>query len=406
MPGVLDAPSESEWHGLWQERRRVVDGSPGACGDARRAMRIAFIVNNYPPRVGGVELHVRNLARGLIAQGHRVLVVTLSDRPGRADDDGIDVVRLREHFRIGDILGFPSAGATRRVARLLKELDIDVVSIHTRFFPMSWVGLRAARRASLPVIHTEHGSDHVVSPSPAIRIGSRAVDLTIGRFVLRQATEVIGVSENVIAFVRRLSGRTDARVFYNAIDAAPAKIDRSPRRHVVFVGRLVPGKGAEVFVQALAMLAADGVEFTAEILGDGVSADAIAASVVRAGLEGRVTLRGRVELAEVSRSLAGGVLVNPSTLAEGFQTTILEALEVGGSVVSYDLPGVRILREQGFAVDLVEQKNAEALADAIRLRLDSPWTVRPMEGWHWSTRASEYALLAADVRRRVAMVEN
>lgn len=386
----------------------MVEGSRGPRGDASAvaSMSIAFVVNNYPPRVGGVELHVRNLARRLAALGHRVLVITLSDAPGRSDEDGIEVIRLSEHLRIGGILGFPSLGTTRRIARLLRERDIDVVSVHTRFFPMSWVGLRAARRSGIPVIHTEHGSDHVVSPSIAIRLGSRIVDHTVGRFVLRSASEVLGVSENVVAFVRCLSGRDDARVFYNAIDPAPESIDRTQRQHVVFVGRLVPGKGADVFIQALELLASEGSEFTSEILGDGVSADEIAASVRRAGLEGTVAIRGRVDLGEVSRSLSGAVLVNPSTLAEGFQTTILEALEAGGSVVSYDLPGVRTLREQGFAVDLVEQQGAVALADAIRSRLDDPWPVRSMEQWHWTVRAEEYAQLAADVRRRVAMVEN
>lgn len=386
----------------------MVEGSRDPRGDASAAasMSIAFIVNNYPPRVGGVEMHVRNLARRLADLGHRVLVITLSDVPGRSEEDGIEVIRLAEHLRIGDILGFPSVGATRRIARLLDEHDVDVVSVHTRFFPMSWVGLRAARRLGIPVIHTEHGSDHVVSPSIVIRVGSRVVDFTVGRFVLRRASEVLGVSENVVAFVRRLSGRPDARVFLNAIDPAPEGIDRTPRQHVVFVGRLVPGKGADVFVQALELLASEGREFTAEILGDGVSADEIAASVARAGLEDTVSMRGRVDLEEVSRSLSGAVLVNPSTLAEGFQTTILEALEAGGSVVSYDLPGIRTLREQGFAVELVERQSPDALAGAIRRRLDEPWQVLSMRRWHWSVRAQEYAQLAADARGRGMMVEN
>lgn len=376
----------------------MVEGSSAARGDERALapLRIAFVVNNYPPRVGGVELHVRNLARRLTAQGHRVLVVTLADAPGRIDEDGIEVVRLPEHLRVADILGFPSFGTTRRLAALLRAERIDVVSVHTRFFPMSWVGLRAARRSGVPVLHTEHGSDHVASPSFVIRVASRVVDFTVGRAVLRGASQVLGVSEDVVSFVRRLSGRDDARVFYNAIDAAPEGLDRTPRVHLVFVGRLVPGKGGEDFVDALALLASDGVAFSAEILGDGARRADLESAVERAGLTDRVVLRGRVSLDEVSRSLAGAVLVNPSTLAEGFQTTILEALEAGGAVVSYDLPGVRTLRDQGFPVELVESKTADALAAAIRHRLETPWPVLPMERWLWTARAEEYAGIAAE----------
>jgi len=363
-------------------------------------MRIAFVVNNYPPRVGGVELHVRNLARRLHEQGAVVTVITLADEPGTADEGGIEVIRLSEHLRVGGILGFPSLGVTRHIGNLLRDRDVDVVSVHTRFFPMSWVGLRAARRTGAVVIHTEHGSDHVVSDSAVIRTSSRLVDRTIGRYVLRHATKVLGVSESVVSFVQRLSGRSDAGIFYNAIDPAPAGMDRTPRAHVVFVGRLVPGKGADVFVEAVKLLAADGREFTAEILGDGPSVGDIAALVSQAGLDDRVKMRGRVSIDEVSRALAGAVLVNPSTLAEGFQTTILEALEAGGSVVSYDLPGAGTLRDQGFPVDVVDQQDADSLARAIGTRLGAPWRVVSMRDWYWTARAGEYALLAQDIVRR------
>lgn len=362
-------------------------------------MRIAFIVNNYPPRVGGVELHVRNLATHLRDQGHIITVITLSDQPVSACEEGIEVIRLPEHLRIAETLGFPPFGAVRRVARILRERAVEVVSVHTRFFPMTWVGLRSAKRVGAVVIHTEHGSDHVVSNSAAIALVSRLVDHTVGRYVLLHATSVVGVSENVVAFVQRLSGRANADVFYNAINPAPDWLDRTRRDHVVFVGRLVPGKGADVFIEMLALLEADGRSFTAEVLGDGPGLSELAAQVSRAGLDGRVVLRGRVEPAEVSDALAGAILVNPSTLAEGFQTTLLEALEVGGSVVSYDVPGAALLRSQGFPVDIVEVVGARALADAVQFRLDEQWRAHSMDEWYWSARAAAYARHAQSLVR-------
>src|SRR5690606_18310914 len=171
---------------------------------------------NYPPRTGGVEQHVRALASELTARGNDVAVVTLGTPTGWRQDGKIEVLTLPERFRISDILGFPFLGTRRRLTRMLRERSVDVVSVHTRFFPMSAVGWRAARAAGIPVIHTEHGSDHVKSDSRVITAASRAVDFTIGRAVLRGADRVLGVSEDVVAFVRRLAG-VDADVFYNAI---------------------------------------------------------------------------------------------------------------------------------------------------------------------------------------------
>ena len=56
-----------------------------------------------------------------------------------------------------------------------------MVSTHTRFFPMSFVGARAAQKAGIPYIHTEHGSNFVNNSNPIIAIGSRVVDLSLGR---------------------------------------------------------------------------------------------------------------------------------------------------------------------------------------------------------------------------------
>ena len=191
-------------------------------------MKIAMIVNSYPPRLGGLESHIHNLAHGLAKQGHRVWVLTISDSPGRRTDDGVRVLTGRSHLPVAEVISFPSPGARRAITGFLRAQAIDVVSTHTRFFPMSLIGLRAAHAAGVPVIHTEHGSGFVATPSPVIALGSRVVDLTAGRYVLRRAERVLAVSPQAAAFVKRLGG-VDADVFYNAI-APSAYADRAPQR--------------------------------------------------------------------------------------------------------------------------------------------------------------------------------
>ncbi|MFC2620972.1 MAG: glycosyltransferase, partial [Pauljensenia sp.] len=107
-------------------------------------MRIAFVVNSYPPRLGGLESHIYHLSVSLAQLGHRVFVLTISDEPGHRTEETVDVRTDRAHLPIADVISFPSAGATRRIARFLAREHIDIVSVHTRFFPMSFVGVRAA----------------------------------------------------------------------------------------------------------------------------------------------------------------------------------------------------------------------------------------------------------------------
>ncbi|MDO5496001.1 MAG: glycosyltransferase family 4 protein, partial [bacterium] len=157
-------------------------------------MRIAFVVNNYPPRSGGVEFHVAALARHLTGRGHEVTVVTLAERPSVTTEDGIHVIRLRERLRIGDVLGFPPPGTARRLRQMFRARGIELVSVHTRFFPLTWLGVDAARATGIPVILTEHGSDHVSSDSRLISSAARGVDQTLGRRALKRADQVLAVS--------------------------------------------------------------------------------------------------------------------------------------------------------------------------------------------------------------------
>lgn len=369
-------------------------------------MRIAFVINNYPPRVGGVELHVHALATELVRLGHEPLVVTLGPDTGWRDDAGVSVLTLPEHFRVGDVLGFPSLGTRRRLTRLLREHKIDVVSTHTRFFPISLVGLRAAHRAGLPVVHTEHGSGFVAGGSAIMQLASRAVDLTLGRWVLRHADRVLGVSENVVEFVRSLSG-AHAEVFYNAIpvgdgvDAgAKAVAARDRPGHLVFVGRIVEGKGWEAYLETLAALHAQGRPVTGEVLGDGVQMPQLRLRVQELGLEDVVAVRGRVTQAEVREALRGATLVNPTTLSEGFQTSLLEAIAEQGRVVTYPVPGAVTLQQQGAPVAITADRDVDALITATAALLDHPGAPAAPElltAWTWPERAREYVTVCEQV---------
>ena len=364
-------------------------------------MRIAIVTNCYPPRLGGLEIHVENLAHGLTDEGHEVTILTIAPDPGARVDGRVSVLTGLSHLPVADVISFPNPGTTRAITAFLRRERIELVSTHTRFFPMSYVGLRAAQRADLPVIHTEHGSGFVASSSPLIFAGSRAVDLTMGRYVLRHASRVLAVSPQAAAFAQRL-GATGAQVFYNAIAApqprAQAPVDRPG--HLVFVGRLVPGKGWDAFIDAVAALRERGLEVDGEVLGNGAQIGAARDRVRDLGLTGVVHVRGRVSQDQVRASLSGATLVNPTVLSEGFQTTLLEAVSEAGRVVTFDVPGAQLLHEQGAPVTVCPRRTTDSLVSSLAGMLASPPPPagpRLLTPWTWPVRARQYAQIAAEV---------
>ncbi|WP_099331786.1 glycosyltransferase family 4 protein [Actinomyces minihominis] len=363
-------------------------------------MKVAMIVNSFPPRVGGLERHVDHLTQGLAKLGHEVTVVTLDSSSGRRKRGSVRVYTGKAHFPIADIISFPAWGTTKRLAKFLKQNHIDVVATHTRFFPMSYVGMRAARRAGIPIIHTEHGSDFVASGSFAMRLASRMVDYTLGRAVMRGASHVLGVSEEVIQFVKRLSGR-NAGVFYNAIVAPESESTAVHQAsHLVFVGRVVEGKGWDDYLSAFAQLRDEGYPVTGALLGDGPDLDQAREMARKLGVDQLVDIRGRADSQEVREELRGATLVNPSVLSEGFQIVMLEAVAEGGRVVAYPVPGSRRLVAEGFPVLVATEKSVPALVSTLRQMLENPLKPSGAEEiakWTWEARSEEYASTLEDV---------
>lgn len=363
-------------------------------------MRIAVVTNRYVPRIGGVELHTYHLAQALAERGHEVEVITIADDPGVRRDGEVEVLTGRAHLPVADVITFPSVGTTAQLAAHLRRHRIDVVSTHTRFFPMSLVGLRAAHRVGIPVIHTEHGSDFVRSDSPVVSLGSRAVDLTVGRYVVSHADRVLGVSPNAAAFARRLGAR-QPEVFYNAITPPDRSVEVTDRpSHLVFVGRLVPGKGWEAFLHTVAHLREAGHVVTGEVIGDGPDAKDAHRLVEDLGLGQVVSLAGRISPQEVREHLRGATLVNPTVLSEGFQTTLLEAVAERGRVVTFPVPGAEELRGEGQPVVVTADRCLDDLVAATAAMLAAPLPLASPElidRWTWPGRAAQFEAIARDV---------
>lgn len=357
-------------------------------------MNIAFVINNYPPKVGGLEQHVSALAAELKDLGHQVTVLTLGAKSHFAVEEGIRVYRLKEYLTVDGILGFPSPLGILKIARLLKSEKIDIISVHTRFFSMSWIGAALGKILGIPVLHTEHGSGFVASEKALIRTASRLVDRTLGVLTLRAASRVIGVSEPSCDFIKRLAG-VEAEVFYN-VSPLPALAPEDvtfDRKKLVFLARLVEVKGWRTFLEAVELLAADDPGIRALVLGAGPDLEKARAYASELGIADRVDFKGFVDHSTVARELAGATLVNPTVAAEGFQTTIIDAYVSQAAIVTYDVSSARVLQESGVRVRIVTDRGAEELAAAIEVELmgqSEPYPVSDLEQWGWASQAKIY----------------
>ena len=370
------------------------------------SVNILFWANNYFPKVGGLEKHVQELAEELVRTGNRATVVTVGEEYGDELLNGVRIIRLKRGFSFGEVFSFPKFRSGSVFRSAIKEEQFSVISTHTRFFPLSWLGAQFALKNKIPRIHTEHGSGFVKGVSWPVGLMSKIVDITIGVWTLRTSTKVIGVSESATKFVKKLSG-VDASVFYNAISEIQIAymnqevIPQSTK--IVFIGRLVPGKGADTSLNLLIDLSEPhfaNSQARLTILGDGPERLKLELIAKQLGLVDFADFRGRVSSEEVYLSLKESVYVNPTTLSEGFQTTLLEALAAGASIVTYPVPGAKLLQSQGAPIVIVCPNEPAEFKNAVESFLSNGWTTfdpKKLVQWMWPERTKEFISLCREV---------
>ena len=267
---------------------------------------------------------------------------------GRLEANGVDVERL----------DLPWAGDPRAFARLVRIVRrVRPEILHTHLVHADFHGLAAGRLARVPVlVSTKHG----FNPFRSGRAFAAA-----DRAVARLADVHIAISAGLASYLGASEG-FDPRSFevvHYGIEAGPPPPPLPGAPRLAVVGRLIPIKGHDVLLRALARVREQLPEVTLEIAGDGPLEPELRATVSRLGLGERVSFLGRVappgpvfERAEV--------VVVPS-FGEGFGMVALEAMERGRPVVASDVGGLPEIVADGRTGLLVPPGDPEAFAAAI-----------------------------------------
>ncbi len=180
-------------------------------------------------------------------------------------------------------------------------------------------------------------------------------------FIAKRATENIAVSE-AIARAIGISCKIIVNPFAADIFHSGGGPHRS--RDLVFLGRLVNSKGADVLIQALSLLTDSGLKPHLTIIGDGPEREALQMLTRTSGMGDQVSFTGRISTDKVSKLLSEHkILVVPSIWNEGFGVVALEGIASGCVVIGSDCGGLP--EAIGNCGLVVPTGDAKALAVAI-----------------------------------------
>jgi glycosyltransferase involved in cell wall biosynthesis len=187
----------------------------------------------------------------------------------------------------------------------------------------------------------------------------------------RDADAVHCTSAELVRAMTAIGGER-SRVFVNrpALEVAqigPCEYGRQGPLRIVTTGRLVWQKGHDYLLTALAQLRARGVDFHAQIIGDGELRPQLAFSIRDLDLGECVELTGALASADVLARMREADVFVLSSHTEGISNAVVEAMAVGLPIVTTDAGGMREVVDDGVHGFVVPVRDAAAIADRLAI---------------------------------------
>ncbi|MEV6367766.1 glycosyltransferase family 4 protein [Micromonospora musae] len=371
--------------------------------------RTLLITNDFPPRPGGIQSFVHNLA---VHQPSGSVVVYASTWPGAEKfdaDQPYEVIRERTRMLL------PTPLVARRAARLARAYDCDTVWFGAAA-PLGLLAGGLRRRAGIRrFVAQTHGHEIGWAALPgaraALRHIARGVDVTtyLGEYTrVRLARALDGLTE-----LQRLAPGVDVDTYHPDVDGEPvrARLGLSDRPVVVCVSRLVPRKGQDMLIRAMPEIIRRVPDAALLVVGDGPYRAALEKLARQTGVDRDVVFTGSVPAAELPAHYAAGDVYampcrtrNRGLDVEGLGIVYLEASAAGLPVVAGDSGGAPDAVRAGETGYVVNGRDVAQLADRVSLLLTDrdlarqfgsagrAWVERE---WRWETQAQRMAALLA-----------
>ena len=364
-----------------------------------------IVTNDFPPRPGGIQTFVHNMAVRMPAG--RIVVYASTWRDGREAarfdaEQPFQVVRDRSSMLL------PTPRVTRRAAEILRAEDCGSVWFGAAA-PLGLMAPALRRAGAERLLGMTHGHEAAWAQLPGSRqllrrIGAGTDTLTyLGEYTRSRIAAAVG--PKAAARMVQVPPGVDEKTFHPDSGGAEvrARLGLTDRPVVVCVSRLVPRKGQDTLIRALPGVLARIPDAVLLIVGDGPYRADLERLAAGTGVADSVRFTGAVPWAELPAHYgAGDVYAMPCRTrrggldVEGLGIVYLEASATGLPVVAGDSGGAPDAVLEGETGYVVPGRDLAALTErlltllqdpALRARLGARGREWVEQNWRWDLLA-------------------
>lgn len=368
-----------------------------------------IVTNDFPPRPGGIQSFLHNMALRLDPE--QIVVYASTWKHGREGAEAtarFDAEQPYPVVRDHTTMLLPTPRVTRRATGLLREHGCTAVWFGAAA-PLGLMAPALREAGARRIVATTHGHEAGWAQLPAARAALRRIgDATDTLTYLGEYTRsrIAGaLSRSAAARMVQLTPGVDERTFHPASggDAVRARLGLSDRPVVVCVSRLVPRKGQDTLIRAMPRILREVPDTVLLIVGGGGYEKDLRRLAETTTVAESVRFTGAVPGEELPAHFgAGDVFAMPCRTrrrgldVEGLGIVYLEASATGLPVIAGDSGGAPDAVLDGETGWVVRGGSVAETADRITALLKDPELRRRMgergrawvaERWRWDLLA-------------------
>ncbi|MDC7286884.1 glycosyltransferase family 4 protein [Blautia schinkii] len=319
-------------------------------------MRVLHILTSG--EIGGIEILCKDFA---LYSKHENIILFLWGEGTIADEmrnNGTEVINLHTSPR-------RIIYTVKKLVAVCKKKNIEVIVVHHPA-PLSHLCLILMKFFLPKIRRIAYAHSNAVNMCRENERKEKWLRKMILSCSLKNADAVIAISESVKKSVMEVFSipEKNITVIHNGVDISRFQLGEQAScfgSRIVFVGRLIEGKGVQIIIEALRNTKR---EFYFDIVGDGKYRKTLEKMVCEYGLQERITFWGA--RSDVTRFLShADIFVHVPILEEGFGITVVEAMASGLTCICSNSGGIPELIENGVTGYLVEVESVDSLIQIL-----------------------------------------
>jgi phosphatidylinositol alpha-1,6-mannosyltransferase len=337
-----------------------------------------IVTNDFPPRPGGIQAFLHNMALRL--DPGRLVVYASTWKRSREGVEATAAFDAEQPFTVvrdRTTMLLPTPGATRRAVGLLREHGCTSVWFGAAA-PLGLMAPALRRAGAERLVATTHGHEAGWAQLPAARqllrrIGEGTDTITyLGEYTRSRIASAL--TPAAAGRMVQLPPGVDEKVFHPASggDVVRARLGLTERPVVVCVSRLVPRKGQDTLILAMPRILAAEPDAVLLIVGGGPYEGELRKLARETGVADSVRFTGAVPWSELPAHYgAGDVFAMPCRTrrggldVEGLGIVYLEASATGLPVVAGDSGGAPDAVRDGETGYVVSGRERSALVARV-----------------------------------------